>query len=56
MKKETKKKENMPEQFPIVKDGKFVCSDGAEYTDGFYARAHEKELSARAEQAKSIDN
>lgn len=53
MKKETKKPEK---QFPIVKDGKFVCSDGAEYADGFYARAHEKELSARAEQTKSIDD
>lgn len=43
MKKE-KKKEKNKEDFPVVRSGKFVCSDGAEYADGYYARMHEKEI------------
>lgn len=56
MKKGKTKEENKQKQFPFVKDSKFVCSDGTEYTDGFYAREHEKRLSLQNECTAAIND
>lgn len=31
-------------QWPTVKAGRFVCSDGTEWTDGYHARLHQRTL------------
>jgi hypothetical protein len=44
-KKQTEKNNTLPQtEWPVVKDGKFVCSDGHEFTDGYFAREHQKQL------------
>lgn len=29
---------------PLLKDGRWVCSDGQYYTDAYFARMHEKKI------------
>lgn len=33
-----------PTEWPVVKCGKFLCSDGQEFSDGYFAREHQKQL------------
>ena len=46
MAKKQEEQNSMPQQteWPIVKNGKFVCSDGKEFTDGYFAREYQKQL------------
>ncbi len=43
-KKATESNKTQAEVYPIVKNGKFVCSDGTEFSDGYFAREYEKSL------------
>lgn len=33
--------------YPIVRDGKYVCSDGAEYSSAYRANEHEKSITKK---------
>lgn len=33
-----------PDRWPAVKDGRYVCSDGTSWKNGYYAREHQKGL------------
>lgn len=37
-----KKKEEV--QYPVAVDGHYVCSDGVEYSDMYFARLHEESI------------
>ncbi len=43
-KQEVQTQTPQPTEWPVVKNGIFVCSDGMEFTDGYYAREHQKQL------------
>ena len=30
--------------YPVLKEGKWICSDGQYYTDAYFARMHEKQI------------
>ena len=30
--------------YPVLKDGRWICSDGQYYTDAYFARMHEKQI------------
>lgn len=31
-------------RFPVLRNGKYVCSDGQQFTDSYFAETHEKQL------------
>lgn len=44
-KNQTEKSKTLPQaEWPVVRDGRFVCSDGMEFTDGYFAREHQKQI------------
>jgi hypothetical protein len=43
-KKQEENNTSPQEKWPVVRNGKFVCSDGHEFTDGYFAREHQKQL------------
>ncbi len=44
-KKQSEEKNTLQQaEEPVVKNGKFVCSDGQEYSDGYFASEHQKML------------
>ncbi len=38
------KKKNDEVQYPVAVDGRYVCSDGKEYSDMYFARLHEESI------------
>lgn len=42
----TKQKET---EYPIARDGKYICSDGTEYPNAYWANEHEKQLKTKTE-------
>lgn len=30
--------------FPVLRNGRYVCSDGQQFTDSYFAETHEKQL------------
>jgi len=38
------KGEKSTPQFPVLKDGRWVCSDGVAFKDAYLARQHEQKL------------
>ena len=38
------KGEKSAPQFPVLKDGRWVCSDGVAFKDAYLARQHEQKL------------
>lgn len=44
-KNQTEKSKTLPQaEWPVVRAGRFVCSDGMEFTDGYFAREHQKQI------------
>jgi len=43
-KQEEQTKTPQQTEWPVVKDGKFVCSDGQKFADGYFASEHQKQL------------
>lgn len=33
--------------YPMMKDGKWFCSDGQYFTDAYFARQHEKQIKTK---------
>lgn len=43
-KKQEEKNTSQQVKWPVVKDGKFVCSDGSEFSNGYYARKYQEQI------------
>mgnify|MGYP007133708947 CR=1 FL=1 len=43
-KNQTEKTTSVQTDWPVVRNGKFVCSDGQEFADGYFAREHQKQI------------
>ncbi|MDD4395885.1 MAG: hypothetical protein PHQ33_08370 [Bacteroidales bacterium] len=46
-KKTGKAEAKLINDYPYVKGNRYVCSDGAEFTDMYFARKHEKSINSK---------
>ena len=47
-KKTTESDKIQAEVYPVVRNGKFVCSDGTEFSDGYFASEHQEKLNQQS--------